>query len=274
MKVNLVSIVLCSLLVGCSAPAPTPEPPPTATSPTKSEVVNKMIEAHGGLERWQTAPTMRFTDSFLPAGAESPLESHVTVEMTSRRAYLDFPSMNAQIVWDGEKAWSVNWKGRTPPRFLALLSFYFVGLPWLTADPGVHLSEPGIGTLPDDPTEYITVKMTFGPGAGDTPDDYYLLFIDPSAYELRAAEFTVTYADVLPPDVEFKKELGIFEAHGEFEGLKVPTRFSIYVDGELQGTYEWRDVSFTQPFDASRMEMPDDAVVDTSSPTREKTPSG
>jgi hypothetical protein len=208
---------------------------------------------------------MRFTDAFLPAGAESALESHVTVEMSSRRAYLDFPNMDGQIVWDGEKAWSVNWKGRTPPRFLALLSFYFVGLPWLMADPGVHLSEPRTGTLPDDPTEYITVKMTF-------PDDYYLLFIDPSTHLLKATEFTVTYADVLAPDEEFKKDLGIFETYGEFEGLKVPTRFPIYVDGELAGTYEWREVSFSQPFDDSRMKMPDGVVIDTSQPTRKTQP--
>jgi hypothetical protein len=231
-----------------------------------------MIEAHGGLERWRSAPTMRFTDAFLPAGAESALESHVTVEMSSRRAYLDFPAMDAQIVWDGEKAWSVNWQRRTPPRFLALLSFYFVGLPWLTADPGVHLSEPRTGTLPDDPTEYITVKMTFGEGVGDTPDDYYLLFIDPSTHLLKATEFTVTYADVLAPDEEFKKDLGIFETYGEFEGLKVPTRFPIYVDGELAGTYEWREVSFSQPFDDSRMKMPDGVVIDTSQPTRKTQP--
>jgi hypothetical protein len=272
MKIKFVAPAFLVLLVGCSTSTPTPEPPPPAAGPTRSEVVNKMIEAHGGLEGWKTAPTMSFTDSFLPAAAKTPVVSQVTVEMTSRRAYLDFPAMDAQIVWDGEKAWSTNWKGRTPPRFLALLSFYFVGLPWLTADPGANLSEPGTGTLPDDPTEYITVKMTFGPGVGDTPDDYYLLFIDPNTYELKATEFTVTYADVLPPDVEFKKDLGVFEAYEEVEGLKVPARFPLYVDGELQGTYEWREVSFSQPFDGSRMTMPEGAVVDDSNPTRKAKP--
>ncbi len=50
-----------------------------------------------------------------------------------------------------------------------------MNLPWLAADPGVNLNEPGTGRLWDDPIEYITVKMTYEQGMGDTPDDYYTL---------------------------------------------------------------------------------------------------
>ena len=165
-----VSIGLLSAL-GCSTPSPEGARPKTGR-----EIVEQMIEAHGGLEEWRSAPTVSFEDSFRPPDG-SPIVSRVTVEQGSRRAYLDFPEMGARIAWDGEKAWSENWQGPFPPRFFALLSYYFLNLPWLAADAGVNLSDPGAGRLWDDLIEYITVKMTFEPGVGDTPDDYYILSV-------------------------------------------------------------------------------------------------
>ena len=231
-------------------------------------VVARMIEAHGGLEKWRSAPTVSFEDVLQPLTGP-PLTSRVSVEQRSRRAYLDFPHMGARMAWDGERAWSENWQGPFPPRFFALLSYYFLNLPWLAADPGVNLSEPGTGRLWDDPTEYITVKMTFEPGVGDTPDDYYILYIDPVSYRLRAAELSVTYADILPPDVGAIEEIAVYDEFATVDGLVVPMRSSIYgKDRSLLASLEWRNWSFDKPFDESRMVMAADAVVDASSPIR------
>ena len=253
---------------GCSAPSP-------EVTPRKAgrEVVARMIEAHGGPEKWRSAPTVSFEDTLQPPEGP-PLSSRVTVEQGSRRAYLDFPEMGARIAWDGEKAWSENWQGPFPPRFFALLSYYFLNLPWLAADPGVNLNEPGTGSLWDDPTEYITVRMTFEPGVGDTPDDYYILYIDPTSYQLKAAELSVTYADILPPDVDAIVEIAVYDEFAEVDGLTVPAKCSIYgKDRSALGSWEWRGWSFDKPFDESRMVMPSNAVLDTSSPTRTaKTP--
>ncbi len=251
------------LLQGCTSAGP------EATAPqTGRETVARMIEAHGGLEKWRAAPTVSFTDTYIPAGELSGETSRVTVEQQSRRAYLDFPGSNATIVWDGEKAWGQNWKAPVPPRFLALLSYYFLNLPWLAADPGVNLSAPAKGKLDGDPTEYLTVKMTFGPGVGDTPDDYYLLFIDPKTYRLRGSQFTITYAAVLPPDVKEIKETIVFDEFTSVDGLLLPGTGTVYKeDGTRSGTFRWSAVSLRQPFDAARMQMPAGAVIDTSSPT-------
>ena len=262
------SIVLLTPF-GCSTPSR------DSTRPMGgSDVVAKMIEAHGGSEKWRSAPTVSFQDALQPAGAPSPMISRVTVEQGARRAYLDFPEMGAQISWDGNQAWSEHWQGPYPPRFLALLSYYFANLPWLAADPGVNLSEPGTGRLWDDPIEYITVKLTFEPGVGDTPDDYYILYIHPSSYRLKAAELTVTYAAVLPPDVDALIEIIVYDEFATVDGLTVPIKASVYgKDRSPLASLEWRDWSFSKRFDESRMVMPSNAVLDTSSPTRTaKTP--
>ena len=258
----LVSLSIAGLVAfGCSTPGP-------EVTPAHSEkgVVARMIEAHGGLEKWRSAPTVSFEDTLQPPEGP-PLTSRVSVEQRSRRAYLDFPEMGARMAWDGEKAWSENWQGPFPHRFFALLSYYFLNLPWLAADPGVNLSEPGTGKLWDDPTEYITVKMTFEPGVGDTPDDYYILYIDPDTYRLRAAELSVTYADILPPEVDAIEEIAVYDKFATVEGLVVPMKCSIYgKDRSPFASWEWRNWSFDRPFDESRMVMAADAVVDTSSP--------
>ena len=258
----LVSLSIAVLVAFVSS---TPSPG-VAPGDTGKGVVARMIAAHGGLDKWRSAPTVSFEDVLQPPKGP-PLTSRVSVEQRSRRAYLDFPGMGARMAWDGEKAWSENWQGPFPPRFFALLSYYFLNLPWLAADPGVNLGEPGTGSLWNDPTEYITVKMTFEPGVGDTPDDYYILYIDPNSYRLRAAELRVTYADILPPEVDAIEEIAVYDRFTIVEGLVVPTKCSIYgKDRSPLASLEWRNWSLGRPFDESRMVMAAGAVVDASSP--------
>lgn len=241
-----------------------------APSETSREIIAAMISAHGGIEKWRSAPTVSFEDHFRSAGAATATASQVTVEQGPRRAYLDFPGSNVRLTWDGKQAWSENWQAPVPPRFLALLNYYFLNLPWLAMDPGVILGEPGKAKLWDDPTEYITVKMTFEPGVGDTPDDYYVLYIDPKSHRLKACEYIVTYAALLPPGVAATPpHVLIYEEFATVDGLVVPTRYSIYEKNHsLYATCEIRDWSFKKPFDAARMTMPPGAVIDASSPTR------
>ena len=250
-------LVAVLTLLGCSSPAP----PSQGVSPPDPgrEVAALMIEAHGGLEKWRSAPTVSFEVTNHPSGTVS----RETVEQGARRAYHDFPGTDTRLAWDDTKAWSENWERRQSPRFAALLNYYFMNLPWLTADPGVILGEPGTGTLLDDPAEYITVQMSFEPGVGDTPDDTYLLYIDPNSYLLHATEFTVIYgrAEASEPRIL------VYEQFTTVDGLMVPIQAGSYrKDGSSSGFREISNWSFREPFDESRMVMPLGAVLDTSSP--------
>lgn len=233
-------------------------------------VVDAMIAAHGGMEAWTNAPTVSFTDTWYMGGSTKGESSRVMVEQGSRRATIDRVGEAGSMAWDGETAWSVDWTSPTPPRFLALLNYYFLNLPWLVKDPGVVLGEPGTGTLWDDPAEYTTVRVTYEPGTGDTPDDYYVLFIDPETHRLAGCEYIVTYAELLPPGVEHTPpHILLYEEYETVNGLLVPTRFTIYEeDHSGYARCDVTDWSFDKPFDASRMEMPAGAKVDTSRPTR------
>jgi hypothetical protein len=231
------------------------------------QVVERMVAAHGGMEAWTEAPSVTFTDTWTRPGAPGARTSTVQVEQGRRRAVLEFPDMNATVGWDGEKAWSVNWSGG-PPRFLALLNYYFVCLPWLVEDPGVVLHEPQTRTLWDDPTEYIAIRVTYEPGVGDTPDDYYILFIDPQTYRLHGCEYVVTYPGLVPEGMEHTPpHILIYESLTTVDGLVVPTQFTVYNKGDEKSVYARcaiRDWSFREPFDPTRVKMPEGAVVDES----------
>jgi hypothetical protein len=155
-----------------------------------------------------------------------------------------------------------------PPRFLALLTYYFANLPWLTQDPGVNLSLEGPARILDDPLEYVAVRMTFDAGTGDTPDDYYVLYIDPRTKRLRGCKYVVTYDALLPDGVERTPEHVLrYDDWTRQDGLLVPTRFTIHnLDGSLYAGCEISEWSFRDPFDAARLEMPENALLDASTP--------
>lgn len=206
------------------------------------------------------------------AGQPQGVVSRVTVEQGRRRTYHDLPALSARMAWDGEKAWSENWKQPLPPRFLALLHYYFADLPWLTRDPGVRLASEGTAKLPGDATEYPTVRMTFDEGVGDSPRDYFVLYVHPSTHRLRAIEYIVTYAGALPEGTNASPpNLLLYEEYTTVGGLVVPTRYEIFQKAGYKpfATARLRDWSFSKPFDATRLIMPTTGVVDTSSPTRQ-----
>ena len=55
------------------------------------------------------------------------------------------------------------WQAPTPPRFLALLNYYFLNLLWLTQDPGVIFASPQTARLWDDPQLVFHSALRPGP---------------------------------------------------------------------------------------------------------------
>jgi hypothetical protein len=256
------------LLAGCSREKKETETTEAASPATQAtalkgpQVIQDMIAAHGGMDAWKNAPTFSFTDQW----GDSPPTTFV-VEQGRRRAYFEVPGTDVSVAWDGEKAWSMNWPTQTPVRFLALLNYYFINIPWLTQDPGVKLAGPETGTLPGDSTRYTTVMMTFEPGTGDTPDDYYRLYIDPQSKMLRAVDYIVTYDALLDEgETSTPEHCLVYDQMTTADGLQLPAHFTIYEAGKVYAACTISNYSLSAPFDEARMTMPPGAVIDTSSP--------
>jgi len=237
-----------------------------ATAMQGPQIVQDMVAAHGGMQAWRSAPTVSFEDEFGIPGQPAQV-SRVVVEQSRRRAYIDMPGTTSTMTWNGEKAWSANWQSPIPPRFLALLNYYFVNLPWLTQDPGVKLGESWTAKLAGDPTEYVTIMMTFESGTGDTPDDYYRLYIDPATKHLKACAYVVTYKALLPKGVASTPEHTlVYDEMATVNGLLVPIHYTIYEGDTVYAKCSIRDWAFDRSFDETRMTMPEGAALDTSTP--------
>lgn len=258
------------LLAACSPQAESPGEEAAWTHPSGRPVpepVQRMIEAHGGMEPWSQVTSFRFTEAWgLPDGSTTPA-MRVMVEPGARRVAMHAVEGESRLGWDGETAWSLNYQG-LPPRFVALLDFYFLHLPWLTMDPGVRLEEAGTARLWDDPTEYHLVKVTFDPGTGDTPDDFYDLYIDPATHRLKACRYVVTYQALLTPgETQTPPHVLVYDEYATVDGMVVPTHFTIYLEDHSPfATCTIGDWSLQEPFDASLAAMPEGAVVDTTTP--------
>jgi len=133
------SILLALLMAPCALAQPD-----YASEETK-RVVEAMVDAHGGIDRWRAAPSIRFDDiMYMPFHERENFAwwaAHEVIDQKTRQVWQNWPMDDAMIGYDGEKVWSTNWNKGNPPSSMVHFFYYFVNLPWLTQDDGVILSE-------------------------------------------------------------------------------------------------------------------------------------
>jgi len=236
-------------------------------------VIEKMIAAHRGLEKWKSKPSFSYTNTYIhPSDPSDPWTSDEIVENGRRRVFQNWPLDKAQVIYDGKGYYGVNWIRGNPPKFTAHLAFYFSNLPWVTQDPGVMLGEVRKKKILNEPKEYLAVKMTFGSGTGESSDDYYNLLIDPETYTLRGIEYIMAYGAILdafelPKDVKF---LGSFIKkmvdYETVDGLKMFTKLITFgPKGEDYGYHTYKNWNFSKTFEDKLVTVPSNAIEDTSS---------
>lgn len=234
----------------------------------------RATEAHGGLEAWYRAPTSSYTWEYANKDANVRFKSFLVVDNRTRRAYHDLlttgtydnaRSVDARFAWDGEQAWIAPDSTERPnPRFWALSGFYFQQIPFVLADPGTNYE-----ALPDDSidgTPHDMVRVTFGENVGDSPDDRYTLYLDKDTGRVDAIRYSATYGRDVGPDADLSETFFDYEGYVTVDGLTVPTRFKGYSYSEDEGPgdalrNEARvdSISYRRPFDASKLEPPENA---------------
>lgn len=78
-----------------------------------------------------------------------------------------------------------------PARFYISTPFYFFGIPFVFADPGVHAESLGEKVL--NGRAYDVVKFTYDENVGDTPEDNYVADFDSTTHRLHVVHYIVTY---------------------------------------------------------------------------------
>ena len=130
----------------------------------------------------------------------------------------------ATLGWDGTRAWITPAADAFPStaRFWSLTPYYFVGMPFVAADPGTRYER-----LPDaalDGSTYQIVKLTYGEGVGDAPDDYYVLYLHPETHHLAALRYVVSFPGFFPAGGHSPEKLMRYTDPATVGGLRFATR--------------------------------------------------
>jgi hypothetical protein len=229
----------------------------------------RLLAAHGGMEPWAEAKAVAFIEhwDYYPNGKD--LKVKVIVETETQRARLSVLETSATAAWDGQKAWMREWDFAVPPRFLVHLNYVLIHLPWLLNEPGSILGSVTRQRWWNGKT-YAVLRVGLSERRGRYPLELKTVLLDPSSNRLAGCQYVVTYAGVLPPKIDHSPLLtALVEKFQKEDDLLVPERYTVYnPDRSLLVRCEIEDWDLEDEFDASKVEMPEDAVIDRSPPVR------
>jgi hypothetical protein len=250
--------------------------PEYANEETK-EVIEAMVNAHGGIDKWRSIPAISF-DSIMHNNYHGKNElawwvARETIDQKTKQVHQDWYLNDAEIAFDGEKVWSKNWKKANPPTAMVYFFYYFINLPFITQDDGVILSEvnefewPGHGGK-----TYHEVKMTFveKPVIGKSALDYFVLYIDPATNLLAGYQYAVGNRALLdslgqPPERELFGPLWrVITKNQSVDGLVFPAAFRTMpeADERIVGNHLVLHLDVSTPLDQALLQMPEGAIVD------------
>ena len=263
---------IVGLAAACQNSENATDPPTSLPAPaTAEELAQRIVSAHGGAERWRAITAMSYEHQLEFPGAERPWISRETIEQSpTRRLYHDYPSHGGSLSWDGNEVWTIDWSLDNPPRLMPFLSYYSLITPFLTLDKGVELEGPGLGKLPEDDREYLTLTLRLPKDEKRPPTaGYYTLFADKTTYEVKGVAYNVVFGHLLdlmdmPAGVEQMGPMThVFTETATVDGILVPTAYwTQSPSGGVAGRHLARNWNFSAEFDESRMKKTDRAVVD------------
>ncbi len=165
------------------------------------QLVMDSIEAHGGTEKWYGNGLLQFGWKYYmkDRGPRAIVDTSQTVDTETLAVVHEVTGSHVKFGLNGGEAW-ISPKGAEfmpPVKFWSLTPFYFIGMPFVFNDEDANfdlLSE----SMEFEGKDYSQVKITYDDGAGVTPDDYYVLLIDPETKLTRGAYYIVTSKLVAP----------------------------------------------------------------------------
>ena len=235
-------IVLCLLVATCISCSQTPDPPQENRS--FPELFEQGLQAHGGLDQWNKYGTFSFTEV---SGSDT---TYYTVDLKNRNERIERPGQ-FKVGFTEDETFIYPHKDSFPgddPKFYHNLRFYFLALPFVTADPGANQIPLTPGTL--EGKMYNRVKVTYDEGIGVAPKDQYILWYDPSTNLLEYINYSVTYFDEGKADQY--NAIG-YEGWTDVGGLKMPTTMVGYRwEGDSLGAVRYRRDFMDMKFDEER----------------------
>ncbi|HMB93248.1 MAG TPA: hypothetical protein VKP65_20520, partial [Rhodothermales bacterium] len=185
---------------------------------------------------------------------------------SSRAVHWMASDTTTRFGWDGSAAWTVAPDSADMPnaRFWSLTPYYFVAVPFVLADPGVQHTMDGTMTFEDK--THDLVRITFAPGTGDAPDDYYVILLDPETRHVRGLRYVVSYPGFFSDGGHSPEKLMMYDGGQMVDGITLAKRFRAFPwnggnPGDLVTEVSITDVEFRPGTRPDAFEMPAGAEV-------------
>ena len=191
-------------------------------SPGKA-LVMESIEAHGGLKNWYGSGQLQFRWVYhmTDRGPDAVVDTVQTVSPRTMSVVHEVTGRDVRFGMENGEAWifPADAEFTPPPRFWALTPIYFLGVPFVFNDENASF-EKLEEKLDFEGKAYDQVKVTYAKEAGDSPDDLYVLLIDPESKLTRGVYYTVTNKLVAPDGPGPPKFLTLDDLH-DVSGVKL-----------------------------------------------------
>lgn len=205
------------------------------TTSVYPENITKIMDAHGGLEAWKNVNTLVF-------GMEKPNGMEMTTtDLKTRKSLIETNTYN--LGFDGQSVWLKEndepYKGYDPAFYYNLM-FYFYAMPFVLADDGITYTDAD--PLVFEGKSYPGIKISYGEGIGESPDDEYILYYNPETYQMEWLGYTVTYfSKEKSKKISFIK----YNSWGKLAGLKLPKTIQWYKSEGMTVSEMRNEVKFT-----------------------------
>ena len=209
-------------------------------------LVKEAIAAHGGIEKWRSNGLLQFRWTYHMTDRDKVADSLQVVDPINFEAIHTVPDTEVKFgrAADGRYWVSPADAGFFPPvQFWTLTPMYFIGIPFVFDDEQINyelLAEP----KEFEGKSYTQVKLTYQAGAGESPDDHYVLLIDPESKLVRGAYYTVTSPLVYKGGPVIEKFISL-DALQEVGGLLLAGGHKTYTmnEGVITEQLRYTDVS-------------------------------
>ncbi|WP_033405292.1 MULTISPECIES: hypothetical protein [Rhodonellum] len=158
------------------------------TSNENETFVNRIEEAHQK-KSFLSKNAIQF-DIKLEFGGKERLDAKITLLTNSSKGLIAFDN-GSKIIFDGQKVhYSPDIPNEALVRFDAYTWAYFFLFPYKLSDTGTKWDN--YENTEVDKLGYQTHKLTFEPGTGDAPDDWYVVYADKSNNLIEKVAYIVT----------------------------------------------------------------------------------
>jgi hypothetical protein len=204
--------------------APPQDPPPAPQPPFDTSSIVAQIERAHGAENWRTQKALS-AELALEFSDGTGLEGTLTYDIQGRRVRFEVTD-GPLLVFDGNRAWVAPADTEFPHARFNLRAWpYLLALPFTLRDTGVSVEPLGLKKFEHALCQ--AARVTFAPGSRDTPEDWYLLFLEPASSRVRAAAYIVTYGRSRD-EAEKAARVVRYESYTRLDGAIVATHWSFF----------------------------------------------